>query len=183
MIAFPQFKTERLIIRHIQPSDAQALAQYYWHNRVHLEPWEPEKDERFYQVEATRARITKMQESFINDNAVHFAAFTVNRQHLLAVSNFTGINRGVFQACYLGFSIAEEFQGQGFMQEILKPCIHYMFAHKGLHRIMANHLPNNTRSARLLHKLGFAREGYAKRYLKIAGQWQDHILRAKINDQ
>lgn len=183
MIAFPQFKTERIVIRHIQPGDAQMLAHYYWHNREHLEPWEPEKSRRFYQLEATRERLVNMQDNFLNDRAVHFAAFTMDRQQLMGVSNFTGINRGAFQACYLGFSIGEQFQGQGFMHEFLKPCMHYIFAQKGLHRIMANHLPHNTRSARLLHKLGFEREGYAKRYLKIAGQWQDHILRAKINDR
>lgn len=183
MIAFPQFKTERIFIRHIQTSDAQALAQYYWRNRSHLDPWEPLKDERFYQKEHTRERITRMLETFISDSAVHFAAFTPDRQELLGVCNFTGINRGAMQACYLGFSIGEACEGQGLMQEFLKPCIHYMFTHKSLHRIMANHLPDNTRSARLLHSLGFTREGFAKSYLKIAGRWQDHVLRAKINEQ
>lgn len=183
MIAFPQFNTQRTSIRHIQPSDAQILAQYYWHNRVHLEPWEPKKDKRFYHEGETRDRIEKMQENFLKDNAVHFAAFTPDRQHLLGVCNFTGIHRGALQACYLGFSLGEAYQGQGLMQELLKPCIHYMFTHKHLHRIMANHLPHNTRSAHLLHTLGFVREGYAKSFLKIAGQWQDHVLRAKISGQ
>jgi ribosomal-protein-alanine N-acetyltransferase len=44
---------------------------------------------------------------------------------------------------------------------------------------MANHVPRNERSARLLARLGFEREGYAKRYLQIAGTWEDHVLTAK----
>ncbi|MCD8476266.1 MAG: 30S ribosomal protein S5 alanine N-acetyltransferase, partial [Shewanella fodinae] len=38
----------------------------------------------------------------------------------------------------------------------------------------------NLRSANLLQRLGFEREGIARRYLKINGQWQDHILTAKL---
>lgn len=182
MIVFPQFKTERIFIRHIQPSDAQLLVDYYRHNRSHLDPWEPEKGEHFYDVELTRARIAQMQENFINDNAVHFVALTPDRQCVIGLANFTTIARGAFQACYLGFSIGREYQGNGLMHEFLTPCIHYMFVQKALNRIMANHLPHNSRSARLLHRLGFAREGYAKRYLKIAGQWQDHVLRSKIRE-
>jgi ribosomal-protein-alanine N-acetyltransferase len=37
------------------------------------------------------------------------------------------------------------------------------------------------RSERLLARLGFEREGYAKAYLKIAGQWQDMVLNSLIN--
>lgn len=183
MRAFPQFATERLFIRHVQPADAELLLQYYQSNRQHLAAWEPAKPKEFYRMDVTSERIRTMQQNFLDDTAVHFVALTPDRLQLVGVCNFTGIIRGIFQACYLGFSIDESFQGKGLMQEFLTPCIHYMFAQKHLHRIMANHLPHNTRSARLLHQLGFAREGYAKRYLKIAGQWQDHILRAKINDE
>jgi ribosomal-protein-alanine N-acetyltransferase len=45
---------------------------------------------------------------------------------------------------------------------------------------MANHLPHNKRSEALLKKLGFEREGYAKDYLQIDGQWQDHVLNSRL---
>jgi ribosomal-protein-alanine N-acetyltransferase len=46
---------------------------------------------------------------------------------------------------------------------------------------MANYMPENKRSARVLEKLGFEKEGMARDYLKIAGEWRDHVLTAKIN--
>jgi ribosomal-protein-alanine N-acetyltransferase len=46
---------------------------------------------------------------------------------------------------------------------------------------MANYMPRNERSAKLLASLGFEREGYAKRYLQIAGQWEDHVLTALVD--
>jgi ribosomal-protein-alanine N-acetyltransferase len=39
----------------------------------------------------------------------------------------------------------------------------------------------NERSGRLLERLGFVREGYARDYLLIAGRWQDHILTSLTN--
>ena len=41
----------------------------------------------------------------------------------------------------------------------------------------------NERSGRLLERLGFEKEGYAKRYLKIDGLWEDHVLTAKVRTQ
>lgn len=66
------------------------------------------------------------------------------------------------------------------MREVLEVGIAWAFDELGLHRLMANYMPRNERSARLLASLGFEREGYAKRYLQIAGAWEDHVLAALI---
>ncbi|KPY04671.1 Ribosomal-protein-S5p-alanine acetyltransferase [Pseudomonas savastanoi pv. nerii] len=67
------------------------------------------------------------------------------------------------------------------MQRALEVGNRYCFEQMGLHRIMASHMPANVRSERLLQSLGFEKEGYARAYLKIAGVWEDHVLRALIN--
>ena len=67
------------------------------------------------------------------------------------------------------------------MTEFVEAATNYVFAELDLHRIMANYVKENVRSARILEKLGFEKEGYAKSYLKIAGTWRDHVLTAKIN--
>lgn len=58
----------------------------------------------------------------------------------------------------------------------------YVFGELGLHRIQAAYLPHNERSGALLDRLGFEKEGFARRYLKINGVWEDHILTSLIND-
>ena len=113
--------------------------------------------------------------------AMHFALLTPDGQQMIGACNFSGIIRGAFQACYLGYHIDYAHQGQGLMQEGLEAGIGYMFDTQNLHRIMANYIPGNERSARLLERLGFEREGYAKAYLNIAGRWQDHVLTALVN--
>ena len=44
-------------------------------------------------------------------------------------------------------------------------------------------MPSNKRSAQLLQKIGFIIEGYAKNYLLINGQWEDHILTSLTNEK
>ena len=46
---------------------------------------------------------------------------------------------------------------------------------------MANYQPANVWSEALLQRLGFEREGLARRYLKINGHWADHVLTSLIN--
>jgi ribosomal-protein-alanine N-acetyltransferase len=99
---------------------------------------------------------------------------------MLGSFTFSNVVRGPFQACLLGYGLAADQQGKGLMREALVPALEWAFGPLGLHRVMANYLPRNERSGRLLAALGFEREGLARRYLQIAGTWEDHVLTAKI---
>jgi len=102
---------------------------------------------------------------------------------MVAACNFTNIVRGPLQACHLGYSVDQAWQGQGLMREVVQTGIAYMFGTLGLNRIMANHMPSNLRSEKLLRALGFEREGHARAYLRIAGRWEDMVLNALVNPQ
>lgn len=67
------------------------------------------------------------------------------------------------------------------MFEALTEAIVYVFKELKLHRIMANYIPSNERSAKLLKRLNFLTDGYSHDYLFIAGRWQDHILTSLTN--
>jgi ribosomal-protein-alanine N-acetyltransferase len=67
------------------------------------------------------------------------------------------------------------------MTEALSISTKYIFQELNLHRIMANYMPHNRRSAKVLKRLGFVVEGYATDYLMINGQWEDHILTSLTN--
>ncbi len=68
------------------------------------------------------------------------------------------------------------------MFESLSALIRHIFHVYHLHRVMANYRPENIKSERLLKRLHFEKEGYAKDYLMISGKWRDHILTSRIND-
>jgi ribosomal-protein-alanine N-acetyltransferase len=51
-----------------------------------------------------------------------------------------------------------------------------------LHRLEAACIPVNQASIRLLTKSGFRQEGLARKYLKINGRWEDHLLFSRLAD-
>lgn len=173
--------TQRTRIEILKPEDSHLLVSFYQQNREYLAPWEPIRAAEYYTEEYWRSAVDTHQQHFAQGSGFHFVALTPERDQVIGVANFTNVVRGVFQACFLGYCISKPFEGQGYMTEILEATIDYLFTEQKLHRIMANYIPDNKGSERVLEKLGFEREGYAKRYLKIAGQWQDHILMSKIN--
>ena len=67
------------------------------------------------------------------------------------------------------------------MTEGLKAATQYLFQELNFHRVMANYMPHNRRSCNVLKRLGFVIEGYARDYLLINGQWEDHIMTSLTN--
>lgn len=177
--------TERLALRMLTLDEAELILRYYRENKKHLASWEPIRSEKFYTVEFWQKSIENTRQEFLNDRSMRlvFSLKTLPDRTIIGVTNFNTIVRGVFQACYLGYSIDYRYQGQSLMYEALKKAIDFAFEHLRLHRIMANYIPRNERSGKLLRKLRFVREGYACDYLKIAGKWEDHILTSLIRPE
>jgi ribosomal-protein-alanine N-acetyltransferase len=172
---------QRLTLAILSPEQADLESEFYRRNQRHLAPWSPIRTTEYFSTEQIRRRLEIQASAFEAGLAMHFALLTPGGEQMIGACNFSGIIRGAFQACYLGYHIDESRQGQGLMQEALGAAIGYMFDTQNLHRIMANYIPGNERSERLLERLGFEREGYAKAYLNIAGRWQDHVLTALVN--
>jgi [ribosomal protein S5]-alanine N-acetyltransferase len=60
------------------------------------------------------------------------------------------------------------------MSEGVSLAIDYAFNTLGLHRVEANIQPENRASINLVSRLGFTKEGFSQKYLKINGEWRDH---------
>jgi ribosomal-protein-alanine N-acetyltransferase len=101
---------------------------------------------------------------------------------IVGVANLSEIVRGLFQSAYLGFYGSAPYMGQGLMREGVELLVRYAFRNLRLHRIEANVQPANTRSLALVKALGFRKEGYSPRYLKIAGRWRDHERWTRLAD-
>lgn len=181
MKLIPELETENLIISVLTPDDFELLAKYESDNRSHLSPWEPTRLADYFSLEETKKRVESNLKSFQLGSSISLVAFDKSKSEIIGLCSFSNIVRGAFQACNLGYSISEKKQGTGLMFEMLQASIQYVFAEYNLHRIMANYIPSNVRSGKLLDKLGFQKEGLARSYLKIAGSWQDHVLTSKIN--
>jgi ribosomal-protein-alanine N-acetyltransferase len=111
------------------------------------------------------------------------AGFLVCRESddaIVGVFNLSEIVRGLFQSAYLGYYAFAPHAGAGYMSEGLELTLDFAFRTLKLHRVEANIQPTNQRSLALAHDAGFLREGYSRRYVRIAGRWRDHARLALL---
>lgn len=161
------------------------MLAFFEENREHLEKWSSTPPAGFYTEAFWRERLRQARAEFEQDQSMKLVLLerAALSGPVIGVCNFSNFVRGPFQACYLGYSLDHRFEGRGLMSEALVAATGYAFETLRLHRIMANYIPVNERSGRLLRRLGFVVEGYAHDYLLIAGRWQDHILTSLTNHQ
>ncbi|WP_310621441.1 GNAT family N-acetyltransferase [Flexibacterium corallicola] len=164
---------------YLADCSASQLFDYNCRNRDHLRPWEPLRNENGPSLEDCEAAIENARKVLENKSGTNFAFLKDGK--IIGQANFSGITGFPFRACYMGFSIDAGFQGQGYAREMLKLAIDRMFREHPLNRIMANYMPRNMKSARLLNVLGFRIEGFAYKYLEINGQWEDHFLSSLLS--
>jgi len=69
------------------------------------------------------------------------------------------------------------------MEAGLRLVLDQCFGALRLHRIEASIQPDNSRSVALVARLGFRREGFPPRYLKIGGRWRDHEHWALLREE
>ena len=174
-------ETGRLLLVTPGPDHAAALRDYMARNREHFAPYLPPLPEGLHTLEFWHERLAAWREERQSDQSLRFLLLERGERGLVGDCAFTNIVRGPFQACHLGYKLDRQYVGRGLMREGLDAAIDHSFHSLRLHRIMANYQPTNERSGRLLRRLGFTIEGYARDYLFLNGGWRDHILTSLVN--
>jgi [ribosomal protein S5]-alanine N-acetyltransferase len=149
-------------------------------SRAFLTPWEPIWPADDLTRAAFRRRLKRHAEEIERDEAYPFLIFREKDDELLGGLTLGQVRRGVAQASTLGYWMGQAHSGKGYMSRAVRATVGFAFATLRLHRIEAACLPHNGASVRLLERVGFRREGYARSYLRINGIWQDHVLYALI---
>jgi ribosomal-protein-alanine N-acetyltransferase len=106
-----------------------------------------------------------------------FRCFFVIRRaddQLIGVINVSQIIRRLFQSAFLGYYVFAPYANQGYMGQGLALVLREAFTKLKLHRLEANIQPGNRPSKKLVKRLGFRREGFSPKYLRVDGKWTDH---------
>jgi len=103
-------------------------------------------------------------------------------EKIVGVINLSQIFRRSFQNAYLGYSLGVKYTGRGDMTEAVALVLRFAFKDLKLHRFEANVQPENLPSIAVLLHCGFTKEGFSRKYLKIAGRWRDHERFAIIRE-
>ncbi|CAN5702536.1 GNAT family N-acetyltransferase [soil metagenome] len=178
----PIIETPRLYLRLLEPDEADLAVAFYLGNKEHLEKTGPRWTSDFFDLERWRLQLEVNLDEFRTDQSLKLFIFEKQTDSIIGFVNFNNIVRRVAQYCNIGYSLAQNKQGHGFMEEALRHSIKYSFQVMNLHRVMANYMPHNVRSGNVLKKLGFTAEGFARDYLFIHGRWEDHVLTSLTND-
>jgi [ribosomal protein S5]-alanine N-acetyltransferase len=174
--------TERLELRVVRVEDAESLAEFFRRNREHFKRWDPPGPPGRFTAAYWAGNLRRAVDDWTADRTLRLHMFSKqDPQRVMGRIGFSQIMRGGFQSCMLGYQMDISWEGKGLMYEALESAIAFTFDRHHLHRIQANHLEENVRSAKLLARLGFVREGLAPNYLYVGGAWRDHVLNSRIN--
>lgn len=171
-------KDDLVELRHLTVDDAPALLAFRLRNQSFLQPFEPIRTESYFTLEGTRVELASDEQNQMNGLCCIFGMFIQESGLLVGRIALTAISGGAFLNAYLGYAIDQAHTGRGFATIAVNHVVQHAFQQLGLHRIQAGVMPHNQASLRVLEKAGFRKEGLAKRYLCMNGQWEDHVLLA-----
>jgi ribosomal-protein-alanine N-acetyltransferase len=168
-------------IRLLTPDDAPALSDLRLRNRAFLAPWEPIRHADHDTPAGQRADIEAGLEQHARGQGVPLAILD-DVGSVAGRINLNTIVRGAFESCSVGYWLAQDRTGRGLATEAVQAAVALAFGDLGLHRVEAGTLLDNRASQAVLARAGFTRYGLAPRYLRIAGEWQDHVLFQRLVD-
>ncbi|MCX0386535.1 GNAT family protein [Clostridium perfringens] len=175
-----QLNTERLALRNLTPENTEEMLDYYIRNEEHLRQYEPTRDSGFYTYEGQKEILTESFRQFIDGTSIDLGIF--KDEKLIGKIKLSNIVYGILRNAFVGYSIDKEHQGNGYMKEALNTVCSYAFEEMGLHRLEASTLMDNSRSQGVLKACGFNELGISEKYLYINGEWRDHKIFYKVND-
>lgn len=176
-----RYETERLLMRELGSRDLPELLDFQLRNREFFAPWDPRRDAGFFTAEAQGKLLRAERADNRRGVALRLWLFEGDSRRIVGMIGLSGIVRGVFLSGFLGWKLDREARGRGLMTEALLGMVDIAFGELGLHRLEANIMPRNRPSRRLAERAGFACEGRSPRYLRIAGEWEDHLHYVRLN--
>lgn len=177
----PALRSAKVLLRVPEAGDHEAWADLRLRSRDFLRPWEPAWPSNDLTRSAFRARIRHYWRDIEGDTSYPFFIFTPDGREMLGAITLSNVRRGVAQMGMLGYWIGAPFVRRGYMTAAVALIRHFAFDNLQLHRVEAACLPENEASVALLRRSGFQQEGYARSYLKICGEWRDHLLFACLS--
>ena len=170
---------KRVVLRAPRATDIAELRALLIRNAEHLRPWSPSpppgtNPAGFTELGRSIARHRRDWKA--GSGYVFILQLRVPREPIVGRIALTSVTRGPFQSAQLGYWMDSGHVRRGLMSEAVDATLAFAFDRLGLHRLQAAVMPTNQASRAILQKRGFREEGYAERYLRIAGKWEDHVL-------
>ena len=164
--------TSRLVLRALGPRDARELLAVVAISRAELGRfmgWPRE----MVGIDQARRFIAIGREGLLADRTVRLGIFERESGALTGSIELDGIDLRRSQA-ELGYWIRTDRCRKGYAAEASRAMLHFAFETLRLHKVRADVAVGNFASARVLEKLGFAREGTLREDRAVGGVFIDH---------
>ena len=182
-VAGPVVRGDGVLLRPPRAADHAAWSVLRDGSRDYLQPWEPAWPDDDLTKAAFRRRLSIYAREMELGNAWPFFVFIDEGRTLVGAVTLSNVRRGVAETGTLGYWIGRPFAGRGHTTAAVRGVVGFAFDRVKLHRLEAACLPTNLASRRVLEKSGFRNEGRARAYLKINGEWADHLLFGLVEDE
>ena len=172
-MVFPPIRTERLILRAPQLSDAEAA---YERRRLpevaRYQDWEmPYTRER---AEASTAKAAAMDGPADGKGWSVTVVDAAEPDRILG-DLYVGLTWGG-RAAEIGYTFHPEAWGRGYATEAAQAIVRYLFTDVGVTRIASSLHPDNPPSARVLEACGMMFEGLTRQSFWVGDDWSDDML-------
>lgn len=173
-----ELTTPRLVLRPFRPSDAPALHDYLSRpDAVEFEPYDPVGPQECERLAAERAQ----DERFL---AVCLASGRLIGNLFVAVDG-----PPAWHTWTIGYVMHPDHWGHGYATEAVTALLGDLFGRRDAHRVVARCDPRNTRSWRLLERVGMRREAHLLQAASFADDadgrpiWHDVYQYALLSDE
>lgn len=173
LAGFSTLQTERLILRPVQPDDAEAMFDYL----------RDEETVRFITVPPVKT-VTEVIENSIQS---YFMLDPIGKWAIVYDQKMIGtidlrLNEAHRQA-EIGYVLNKRYWGQGIMPEAAQAILAVGFDQLQLVRIFSEHDTRNPKSGRVMTKIGMQQEGVALKSQIIKGEIVDMVHYAITDTQ
>lgn len=173
-----ELSTRRLSMRPIRDVDAEALLALCSNPRVMRYGSTPAWDS----IDKAIDKIERNDRGMVAGESVCLAILRKDDLHLLGTADLFQMDPQSRRA-EIGYSLAEEAWGRGYMNEALTALLDHGFSELALNRVEADVDPRNTASIRCLARLGFAHEGLRRQRWIVGGEVSDSAMYGLLRDQ
>lgn len=153
-----ELRTNRLLLRSYQDSDAAAFLQLLLNNKSRLSKAFPGRVAMNRKLETAAYFIRQMQTDWHHKRVFEFGIWLLDNQQYIGNIALKNLEKRVPKA-EVGYYLDSTAEGQGLASEALKAIIIFGFENLGMNKIFVKMPTDNHRSYRLAERCGFIREG------------------------
>lgn len=173
----PRLETERLLLRLLQPGDAEAIARYAGDRRVAAQTLTIPHP---YSLDMAREFIAHSQRGAVEGSDFVFALLRKPERELVGV---IGLRPQAGHSAEVGYWTGAPFWGRGYMTEALRAVIDHIFRDLGLRRVHASHFAGNPASGRVMQKAGMQYEARLRQHVVRWGEAHDLVVYGLLRDE